>query len=56
MAAHNSVLAAKGWKAVTKASLLVGKVTFGKTLFRLLIHQRWLYIDYMSLFWELLHS
>jgi len=30
--------------------------TFGKTLFGLLIHQRWLYIDYMSLFWGMLHS
>jgi len=33
-----------------------GKRTFGKTLFRLLIHQRWLNIDYMSLFWDMLHS
>jgi len=36
--------------------MLVGKVTFGKTLFRLLIHQRLLYIDYVSLFWDMLHS
>jgi len=41
-----------------KSLVLLGKVTFGKTLFRLLIDSPAItvaFIDYMSLFWDMLH-
>jgi len=59
-AEHNCVI--KLLKESCQKSLtLVRKVTFSKTLNKVYLgysftrRQRWLYIDYMSLFWDMLH-
>jgi len=52
MSEHSSVLKLLKDGKLSEKPCAGEKRTFGKTLFRLLIHQRWLYSDYMSLFWE----